>query len=430
MSTATFAAATGSVKLGDVRAHLHSAADILTGGALRVAQVPNLDGAKFTSGTLHQDRFPSVPASKITSGTFSADRFASFSVPWSKVTGDLTRNLTMNGHIEINNVAPTISMGDTDGRSAHLHVNSSRFYILDSPANGVYDSWAGTSIHGLNWPMEMEMWENGRALSNKRLQVITLKTTRNPFQYMSAYYNTYWQGGSWLDNKPYYSIYGETIVAGAIMFLSDVRTKKNIVPLDSSQSMEIVNQLRPVEYKMQESEQVSYGFLAHEVMDKLKDSVSVGPNFIAGQVCCSFVSGCANEVVVRCDQEKLRCCMQDKTRVWCTVSGDAEPVPGRSAMNPNLLYVKSFNEDGTTTLTNVSPVTFEGNPDPPSLCWVKWICIDKIEVCDFKTLNYKATETTTISAFQECIKQHDHVHTMNRTLRERLQALKTRLQGA
>lgn len=60
---------------------------------------------------------------------------------------------TMSGNLSINNAAPTISLRDTDNRSAFIYVDGGTFYILNSPdTNGT--SWA---MNGGYWPLTINL---------------------------------------------------------------------------------------------------------------------------------------------------------------------------------------------------------------------------------------------------------------------------------
>lgn len=73
------------------------------------------------------------------------------------VKGSLSGIWSNDGQIHIRNGAPTIYLRDQDHRSAMIHVNSSRFYILRAAGDTGKDVTSWEPLPGKGWPMELNL---------------------------------------------------------------------------------------------------------------------------------------------------------------------------------------------------------------------------------------------------------------------------------
>lgn len=99
--------------------------------------------------------------------------------------------------------------------------------------------------------------------------------------YTGHWHNSYWNG-------TYYYLYVNDLLIGAVAWQCDYRIKKNVTPLGSM--WEKVKALNPVSFQQRaydifvDNDEVRWGFLAHELQERLLESAAVGrkdePNVI------------------------------------------------------------------------------------------------------------------------------------------------------
>jgi len=177
-----------------------------------------------------------------------------------------------NGGLSINNVSPTIFLQDTNHRSAFIHVNENRFYILRG--SGVNSgSWQTT---GSGWPMTINL-ENNDVEFNGEINLRGGKWYR--VEGNTGIYFASWDGGwhmtdtTWLRTLNGKSIVtGGTVQMGAFTVTSDRRLKTNIVPLAGA--AEIIDATNVYEFTKAGRRQ--YGVIAQEAQEVAPILVSEG----------------------------------------------------------------------------------------------------------------------------------------------------------
>jgi hypothetical protein len=76
----------------------------------------------------------------------------------SGTTGSFSGDLSIAGYYQIRGGDPTITLRDTDHRTAFIHVNSNIFYILTGAADSARGSWG--TVANSRWPLEINLSTN------------------------------------------------------------------------------------------------------------------------------------------------------------------------------------------------------------------------------------------------------------------------------
>lgn len=79
----------------------------------------------------------------------------------SGTTGSFSGDLSIAGNYQIRGGDPTITLRDTDHRTAFIHVNSNIFYILTGAADSPKGSWG--QVANSRWPLEINLSTNNAA---------------------------------------------------------------------------------------------------------------------------------------------------------------------------------------------------------------------------------------------------------------------------
>lgn len=170
-------------------------------------------------------------------------------------------------HIRGNDVniyggSPTLRFMDSDHRSAHIHVNSNRFYVLRG--GGVGDSgWA--TLPNKGWPLEIDLETNhatfgGSIYLNSEWLRIHGQT--------GVYWETY-AGGWYMSDTSWIRAYGNKgiytagqVRGGTVVGESDIRLKENIATIfDATQKVEA---LTGVTFDWKRTGSAGMGFIAQD----------------------------------------------------------------------------------------------------------------------------------------------------------------------
>nr|WP_315025131.1 shufflon system plasmid conjugative transfer pilus tip adhesin PilV [Brevundimonas diminuta] len=170
-------------------------------------------------------------------------------------------------HIRGNDVniyggSPTLRFMDSDHRSAHIHVNSNRFYVLRG--GGVGDSgWA--TLPGKGWPLEIDLETNhatfgGSIYLNSEWLRIHGQT--------GVYWETY-AGGWYMSDTSWIRAYGNKgiytagqVRGGTVVGESDIRLKENVATIsDATQKVEA---LTGVTFDWKRTGSAGMGFIAQD----------------------------------------------------------------------------------------------------------------------------------------------------------------------
>jgi hypothetical protein len=240
---------------------------------------------------------------------------------------------TMSGHLVINNSSPTLYLRDKEHRSAMLHCNSDRFYVLCGDVNST--SWdTKFSVNG-RWPMELEFGggvakfaghvelgyttptSNSHAASKAYVDsLINQKFNKNGTDVLTGNLeikkanpvitfndteagdknariilndNTFkFQKSSTSSSTDYSSNTFLTInlnslnatFAGDVIAFSDERLKENVLTIENA--LEKTISLRGVSYIRKENNQQSIGLIAQEVEKVIPEVVSENSDGIKG----------------------------------------------------------------------------------------------------------------------------------------------------
>ena len=138
---------------------------------------------------------------------------------------------TLGNNLKIRGNSPTIYFKDTDNRSAMIHVNSNRFYVLRGNGN---DQEGWSTVPNKGWPMEIDLETNhatfgGSIYLNSEWLRVHGQT--------GIYWETY--GGGWhMTDTGWIRAYGSKgiytagqVRGGTVVGESDRRLKTNIAPI-------------------------------------------------------------------------------------------------------------------------------------------------------------------------------------------------------
>ena len=217
----------------------------ITGGTLGAARIPDLDAGKITGGTLGTARIPDLNASKITGGTLSTDRIPKSDQTFSgtfKVNDGSTTRFRMSHdndapHFQMRGAYPTITMRDTNHRTAYLHCNSNLFYILCG-ANDA-DDGAWSQVANSRWPFYINLTNNDAVF------------------------------GGGID------LSGSLYAGGNVTAYSDKRLKKDIVKINDA--LDKIDTLNGYTYTLKADEKGTRrtGLIAQEVLEVLPEAVEL-----------------------------------------------------------------------------------------------------------------------------------------------------------
>jgi len=136
-----------------------------------------------------------------------------------------------NDGVEINNSSPTVFLRDTNHRSAMIHVNENKFYVLRGSGNNS-TTWETT---GSGWPMVIDL-NNNNVEINGDLNVMGGKSVRIHGN-TGVHFQTH-GGGLYMNDTTWIRITNNksivttgTVQMGAFTVTSDARLKTDIVPI-------------------------------------------------------------------------------------------------------------------------------------------------------------------------------------------------------
>nr|WP_314187432.1 tail fiber domain-containing protein [uncultured Brevundimonas sp.] len=169
---------------------------------------------------------------------------------------------TLGNNMKIRGGSPTIYFKDTDNRSAMVHVNGNRFYILRGAGN---DSETWQTV-GNGWPLEIDLESNNAYFG------ASIYVGENDWFRVRGTSGVYWEnyGGGWTmtdtswirayNGKGIYSpgqIRGNTVVGE-----SDIRLKENVQTItDATQKVEA---LTGVTFDWKRTGSAGMGFIAQD----------------------------------------------------------------------------------------------------------------------------------------------------------------------
>ena len=182
------------------------------------------------------------------------------------------------GRLQLFGDSPTVYFRDVNARSAMIHVNNSRLYILrGSGVNS--EGWEST---GSGWPLEINLDNNdsyfgGQIFSGQECWFRVRGTA-------GIFWESY--GGGWFMNDGnWMRSYGDkSIVTGAdiqandFIVTSDRRLKKNIVPL--TRSREIIARTKAKWFE--KNNRIMAGVIAQDVQIFYPEIVREGADFVPG----------------------------------------------------------------------------------------------------------------------------------------------------
>lgn len=169
---------------------------------------------------------------------------------------------TLGNNVKIRGGSPTIYFKDTDHRSAMIHVNSNRFYILRG--NGV-DQEGWSTVPNKGWPFELDLETNHATFGGSIY--INSEWLRVHGQ-TGIYWETY--GGGWhMSDSSWLRAYGNKgiytagqVRGGTVVGESDRRLKTNIAPITGA--MAKVAALNGVTFEWIKSGAGGMGFIAQD----------------------------------------------------------------------------------------------------------------------------------------------------------------------
>ena len=168
-----------------------------------------------------------------------------------------------NGGIFIRSNAPTITFQDSDHRSAMIHVNSNRFYVLRGSGTNA-TGWEST---GSGWPLELNLDNNDAYFAGE-----IWSGTNRWFRVRGSGNGIYWEnhgGGFHMSDNDWVRVYNgknlycqAQVRANTVVGESDRRLKTNIAPiLDATKK---VAALSGVTFDWKRDGSSGMGFIAQE----------------------------------------------------------------------------------------------------------------------------------------------------------------------
>ncbi|WOB78467.1 tail fiber domain-containing protein [Brevundimonas nasdae] len=181
---------------------------------------------------------------------------------------------TLGNNIKIRGGSPTIYFKDTDNRSAMIHVNANKFYVLRGAGN---DSEAWTST-GSGWPLEIDL-ENNNASFGANIYTGTDHWFR--VRGTSGIYWENWGGGWFMNDSSWLRAYndknivtGGQVQMGSFTVTSDRRLKTDITPIPLDEASRIIDQTNV--YEFTKGGRRMFGMIAQEVQEVAPILVSEG----------------------------------------------------------------------------------------------------------------------------------------------------------
>lgn len=180
-------------------------------------------------------------------------------------TGDLyaSGGITAHGNfLKLRGNNPTMYFKDTDSRSAMIHVNGNKFYILRGSGNDS-ETWEST---GGGWPLEIDL-ENNNATFGANIYTGIEQWFR--VRGSSGVYWESWGGGWHMSDSSWLRAYGNKgiytagqVRGGTVVGESDRRLKTNIAPITGA--MAKVAALNGVTFDWIKSGAGGMGFIAQD----------------------------------------------------------------------------------------------------------------------------------------------------------------------
>jgi hypothetical protein len=169
---------------------------------------------------------------------------------------------TLGNNVKIRGNSPTIYFKDTDNRSAMIHVNSNRFYVLRGNGN---DQEGWSTVPNKGWPFELDLETNHATFGGSIY--INSEWLRVHGQ-TGIYWETYGGGwhmsdGSWIrayGNKGIYT--AGQIRGGTVVGESDRRLKTNIASITDATAK--VEALTGVTFDWKRTGSSGMGFIAQD----------------------------------------------------------------------------------------------------------------------------------------------------------------------
>lgn len=190
--------------------------------------------------------------------------------------GNLTvrADTSMGNKLQLRGTNPTVVLRDTDNRSAMIHVNANRFYVLRGSGTDS-DGWAST---GGGWPLEIEL-ENNNATFGANIYSGIDHWFR--VRGSTGIYWENWGGGWFMNDSSWLRAYndknivtGGQVQMGSFTVTSDRRLKTDIVPIPLAQASQIIDDTRV--YEFTKGGRRMFGMIAQEAREVAPILVSEG----------------------------------------------------------------------------------------------------------------------------------------------------------
>lgn len=169
---------------------------------------------------------------------------------------------TLGNNIKIRGNSPTLYFKDTDNRSAMIHVNSNRFYVLRGNGN---DQEGWSTVPNKGWPMELDLETNHATFGGS----IYLNSEWLRIHGNTGIYWETWAGGWFMSDSSWMRTYNGKgvytpgqIRGGTVVGESDRRLKANIATI--TDATEKVEALTGVTFDWIASGKAGMGFIAQD----------------------------------------------------------------------------------------------------------------------------------------------------------------------
>lgn len=172
-------------------------------------------------------------------------------------------NCDVDGGVFIRSNAPTITFQDSDHRSAMIHVNSNRFYVLRGSGTNA-TGWEST---GSGWPLEINLDNNDAYFGGQ-----IYSANNGWFRVRGSGNGIYWEnhgGGFHMSDHDWVRVYNgknlycqAQVRANTVVGESDRRLKTNIAPI--SNATKKVAALSGVTFDWKRDGSAGMGFIAQE----------------------------------------------------------------------------------------------------------------------------------------------------------------------
>lgn len=181
---------------------------------------------------------------------------------------------TLGNNIKIRGGSPTIYFKDTDNRSAMIHVNANKFYVLRGAGNDS-ETWTST---GSGWPLEIDL-ENNNASFGANIYTGTDHWFR--VRGTSGIYWENWGGGWFMNDSSWLRAYndknivtGGQVQMGSFTVTSDRRLKTDITPIPLDEASRIIDETNV--YEFTKGGRRMFGMIAQEAQEVAPILVSEG----------------------------------------------------------------------------------------------------------------------------------------------------------